>query len=81
MTSKEKRFEKIIQGKQKSYKFSDIKSILGHYGFRVENAKSSHFIFRHPNCPHITIVTHDNQVKQYYVKRAVEILKENQIIK
>jgi len=80
VNKKAKRFDKIIDGKQKEYVFTDIKNFLGFYGFEAEMSGSSHCIFRKKPFPHITIVVHNHRVKGYYVKRAVQILKSHQII-
>ena len=81
MTQKEKRFDKITGLKLKTYLFADIKNFLESYDFTTESKGSSHFIFRRETFPHITIVTHNNQVKKVYVKRMVEIMLEYQILK
>ena len=80
MTSREKRFEKIITGKAKVYAFEDIRNFLEHYGFKASKARSSHFIFRRKSYPHITIVTHKQNVKAVYVKRMVQILRDYHIL-
>lgn len=81
MTKQDKRFEKIIRGNQKYYRFSDIKNFLEYYHFETEANGSSHYIFRRNPYPHITIVTHNNKIKNYYIKRAVQILRYYKILK
>lgn len=80
MTKRSKRDEKIIKGMQKSYRFSEIKIFLENFGFKTEKKGTSHYIFRKEPYPHITIVVHVNQVKHFYVKRAIQILKEYEIL-
>jgi hypothetical protein len=81
MTSREKRFSRIISGSFKSYRFSDIRNFLEHHNFVAEIKGTSHCIFRRNPYPHINIVIHHNHVKGCYVKRAIQILKEFDIIK
>ena len=80
MTKREKRFENILKGNQASYRFADIRNFLEHHGFKVKMKGSSHCIFRKEPYPHITLVIHHNKIKGFYVKRAVQIMKDYEII-
>ena len=80
MTSRDKRFAKIIFGNKTNYRYDWVKNFLEYYYFYPEKQGSSHIIFRRNPYPHITIVTHGNHVKRWYVKNAIKILRKFQII-
>jgi predicted RNA binding protein YcfA (HicA-like mRNA interferase family) len=80
MTKRDKRIFRLINGKQDAYDFADVRNLLEHYGFTAEINGSSHCIFRRQPYPHITLVVHHNKIKAFYVKRAIEILKEYDLI-
>jgi hypothetical protein len=81
MTSREKRFRSIVGGGLKTYRFADIRNFLEYHGFCAEMKGGSHCTFRRKLYPHITIVMHHGHVKGCYVRRAVQILKDFDIIK
>jgi hypothetical protein len=80
MTSREKRFHEILDGRQTDYRFADVRDFLVHYGFKAKMRGTSHVIFRKESYPHIPLVVHHNRIKGIYVKRAVQLLKAYEII-
>lgn len=55
-------------------RFREVESIIAHYGYRLVNSKGSHFRFKKPNQPSITIVAHNKKVKKWYIKDMCKIL-------
>lgn len=80
MTKKQKRFDDILAGNKSEYSFEEIDNFLRHHNFQCVSPKSSHFIYRRKSFPHITLVVHHKKVKRWYVKRAVQILKQYKIL-
>lgn len=80
MTSREKRFEKIVAARGKEYRFEDVCLFLEYYSYVGKQKASSHITFRRENCDPIMIVVHHNKVNQYYVKRMIKILKKQYIL-
>jgi predicted RNA binding protein YcfA (HicA-like mRNA interferase family) len=80
MTKKEKRFDKIIFGLRKEYRFEEILNFLDYCGYKGKQTSSSHITFRRNDYEPIIIVVHHNQIKKIYVRKMVRILRKQQII-
>lgn len=80
MTSKNKRFGKIILGKEKEYPYNWIKNFLEYYAYTARQTASSHVTFRRKDYEPIIIVIHHNKVKRMYVKKMIKALKRQNIL-
>lgn len=80
MTKKDKRFQQIIFGLKKEYRFEEIQSLLEYYGYTGRQEASSHILFRKKDYPSVNIVVHRNKVNQYYVKKMIRIFRKRQLL-
>ena len=80
MTSRDKRFEKIILGKGKEYPYDWIRIFLEHYGYTGRPTASSHITFRKEGYRHIGMVVHHDRVKRIYIKKMIQTLKKQNIL-
>lgn len=78
MSKYEKLFEKI-KNLDKGLRFDQIEKVLVRMGYKPENPGSSHVTFRKDGKVPITIPMHE-PIKQVYVKKVCEILKQEGII-
>ena len=72
MTKKIKSFDKI-KNNPKDVKFNEIKNILDEHGFVLKRISGSHFIYSKDEITFV-IPSHNNKVKEIYVKRIIELI-------
>lgn len=60
-------------------RFDELRKILEHYGYTMDGTSggSSHFTFRKPGCPPITIPKHE-PIKKCYVKIVRDVIMHNE---
>ncbi|OCC16579.1 toxin HicA [Dissulfuribacter thermophilus] len=76
MTTYDKRLERIKRN-PKDVKFTDLVSILLHYGFVEVRSKGSHRIFKHPSWNGIlTLQEIRGKAKPYQVRQAIKAIEE-----
>ena len=77
MSTIDKKVEKFLKN-PKSYKYTDIKSILIYFGFKVIPVKkSSHVKFKHPRLEtDLIIPVHNNECKNFYKIEARKRIKK-----
>lgn len=80
MTKRGKAFREILEHSKASYSLGEIDRFLQYYGFQCTSPRSSHFVYRRGDCPHIVIVAHTKKLKRVYVERLVKILCSYDII-
>ena len=75
MSQWDKLLEKI-NSLSKDLRFNELKKILEAYGYTMHAPKggSSHYTFRKPNCPPITIPKHE-PVKKVYVELVRQVIE------
>ena len=54
-------------------RFETLKRLLEYHEYRLTHKKGSHFRFKKQGVPGLTIVSHHNTVKKWYVK---DVLKQ-----
>lgn len=57
--------------------YDEISRYLKHYGFTLDRVNGSHHVFNNEDKTSITIPVHDGRIKYCYVKKAVELIKED----
>jgi len=77
MTKKKKIFEKL-KNNPKDVRFDDIKKMLEEKGFELKRISGSHFIFSKGEVTFV-IPSHNNKVKEIYVKRVIDIIENNEV--
>ena len=78
MTKREKRLQKIRQN-PKDVSFEDLRQVLEDYGFEYDRSKGSHFLFLYilgGQTEQFVVPFHRPVVKQFYVKKALEIIDQ-----
>ena len=77
MTRFSKLKNRIEQAKiPREVSFDEISRYLKHYGFLLDRVNGSHHIFKNSEEMSITIPVHNGRIKYYYVKKAVDLIKE-----
>jgi predicted RNA binding protein YcfA (HicA-like mRNA interferase family) len=77
--TKRDKLRRKLRNNPKGTKFSDLETLLLHFGFRLARIKGSHHFFQYSEGElHAILVvpTHGNQVKSRYVQDAIDILDE-----
>ena len=57
--------------------YDEISRYLQHYGFTLDRANGSHYVFKNKDKTSIIIPVHDGRIKYCYVKKAVDLIKED----
>lgn len=71
----EKTLTKILSG-SKNIRFSDFKSLVEAYGFRLERINGSHHIFSHPDLDElINLQSVKSQAKMYQVRQLLKLVE------
>jgi predicted RNA binding protein YcfA (HicA-like mRNA interferase family) len=66
MTTTEKKIDKFLRNPT-SLKYTEIVSVLGHFGFEQVGTKGSHVKFKHINQANDLIIPiHNNECKNFY---------------
>ena len=76
MTKKTKVFEKI-KNNPKDVRFNDLRNLLIDEGYILKRIKGSHFIFSKGENVFV-IPSHNNKVKEIYVKRVISIIENTE---
>lgn len=76
MTRRLKVYDKV-KNNPKDVKFNDLKNLLLEKGFDLKRSSGSHFIFSKDEIVFV-IPTHNNKVKEIYVKRVIDIIEKNE---
>ena len=78
MTRFSKLKKKIEQDKiPRDISFDEISRYLKRYGYLLDRVNGSHHIFKNKEEISITIPVHNGRIKYYYVKKAAELIKED----
>ncbi|MCK4761428.1 MAG: type II toxin-antitoxin system HicA family toxin [Candidatus Aminicenantes bacterium] len=72
MTKIDKLKEKFLR-KPRDIKFSEVRTLLEHSGFKNTRTKGSHFFFT-DGVKRIVIPSHNNKVKKVYIEEIIKIL-------
>ena len=77
MTRFSKLKNRIEQAKiPRDVSFDEISRYLKHYGFSLDRINGSHHVFKNLEEMSIIIPVHNGRIKYYYVKKAVDLIKE-----
>lgn len=73
---------KRIYSLSKDLRFDELRKVLEVYGYTMHSPKSgsSHFTFRKPGCPPITIPKHE-PIKKVYVELVRQVIESDGDIK
>jgi predicted RNA binding protein YcfA (HicA-like mRNA interferase family) len=55
-------------------RFSEVRRLLGAFGFSLVRTRGSHHLFEHPDGRQLCVPVKDQRVKRVYVLRVVEML-------
>ena len=76
MTQKNKLVEKFLENPS-SIKYSQLVTVLEHFGFIQIQAKGSHTKFKHPKLDSdLVIPLHKNDCKDHYKEQAQKLIKK-----
>jgi len=76
MTKRIKFCEKIKNNSKDVY-FTDLRNLLNEKGFALKRVTGSHYIYSNGEITFV-IPSHNNKVKEIYVKRVIEIIEKNE---
>jgi predicted RNA binding protein YcfA (HicA-like mRNA interferase family) len=71
---------KKLLSEPKEMRMDEVKNILHNIGFMLRNSNGSHYNFKHDRFGKLTIPSHGNKVKRWYLRRIKDIIMQNNLI-
>ncbi|NJL81894.1 MAG: type II toxin-antitoxin system HicA family toxin [Chloroflexaceae bacterium] len=75
MTKKEKLLKRL-KNNPNNVTFTDVRKLMEQENFRLDHITGSHHVFKREEVTFV-IPVHNNRVKSIYVKRAIELIEQD----